>query len=288
MIPLTITDVRFLPGDSAFLLDDGETSILYDTGFAFTGYAVADKIKAVLGERKLDYIFLTHSHYDHALGSVYIAKRYPEVKIVAGEYATRIFAKDSAKSVMRDLDRKFATKCGMEDYEDLINELRVDIPVADGDVIRAGKMTFRVINLPGHTRCSVGFYLEENKLLLNSETIGVYDGNSMVVPSYLIGYETTLESISKVEALEIENVLMPHFGLLDKEQTARYLKLARKAAVDTAAFIKAELRKGSGNREIIEKMKERFYYGYIKTIYPINAMELNSDIMINLIKKECM
>lgn len=288
MIPLTITDVRFLPGDSAFLLDDGETSILYDTGFAFTGYAVADKIKAVLGERKLDYIFLTHSHYDHALGSVYIAKRYPEVKIVAGEYATRIFAKDSAKSVMRDLDRKFAAKCGMEDYEDLIDELRVDIPVADGDVIRAGKMTFRVINLPGHTRCSVGFYLEENKLLLNSETIGVYDGNSMVVPSYLIGYETTLESISKVEALEIENVLMPHFGLLDKEQTARYLKLARKAAVDTADFIKAELCKGSSNREIIEKMKERFYYGYIKTIYPIDAMELNSDIMINLIKKECM
>ena len=288
MSPLTIMDVRFLPGDSAFLLDDEETSILYDTGFAFTGYAVADKIKAVLGERKLDYIFLTHSHYDHALGSVYIAKRYPEVKIVAGEYATRIFAKDSAKSVMRDLDRKFAAKCGMEDYEDLIDELRVDIPVADGDVIRAGKMTFRVINLPGHTRCSVGFYLEENKLLLNSETIGVYDGNSMVVPSYLIGYETTLESISKVEALEIENVLMPHFGLLDKEQTARYLKLARKAAVDTADFIKAELRKGSGNREIIEKMKERFYYGYIKTIYPIDAMELNSDIMINLIKKECM
>lgn len=288
MIPLTITDVRFLPGDSAFLLDDGETSVLYDTGFAFTGYAVADKIKAVLGERKLDYIFLTHSHYDHALGSAYIAKRYPEVKIVAGEYASRIFAKDSAKSVMRDLDRKFAAKCGMEDYEDLIDELRVDIPVADGDVIRAGKMTFRVINLPGHTRCSVGFYLEENKLLLNSETIGVYDGNSMVVPSYLIGYETTLESISKVEALEIENVLMPHFGLLDKEQTARYLKLARKAAVDTADFIKAELRKGSSNREIIEKMKERFYYGYIKTIYPIDAMELNSDIMINLIKKECM
>jgi len=288
MIPLTITDVRFLPGDSAFLLDDRETSILYDTGFAFTGYAVADKIKAVLGERKLDYIFLTHSHYDHALGSVYIAKRYPEVKIVAGEYATRIFAKDSAKSVMRDLDHKFAAKCGMEDYEDLIDELRVDIPVADGDVLRAGKMTFRVINLPGHTRCSVGFYLEENKLLLNSETIGVYDGNSMVVPSYLVGYETTLESISKVETLEIENVLMPHFGLLDKEQTARYLKLARKAAVDTADFIKAELRKGSSNREIIEKMKERFYYGYIKTIYPIDAMELNSDIMINLIKKECM
>jgi metal-dependent hydrolase (beta-lactamase superfamily II) len=52
-----------------FLIDDGKTSILYDTGFGFTGDKVANNIKAVLKERKLDYIFLTHSHYDHALGS---------------------------------------------------------------------------------------------------------------------------------------------------------------------------------------------------------------------------
>ena len=31
MIPLTVTDVRALPGDSAFLIDDGVTAVLYDT-----------------------------------------------------------------------------------------------------------------------------------------------------------------------------------------------------------------------------------------------------------------
>ena len=59
---VTITDVRSHPGDSAFLIDDGTTTILYDTGFAFTGYAVADNIRKVLGDRSPDYIFLTHSH----------------------------------------------------------------------------------------------------------------------------------------------------------------------------------------------------------------------------------
>ena len=88
---LKITDVRVVPGDSAFLLDDGRTAILYDTGFGFTGYGVAENVRRVLGKRKLDYIFLTHSHYDHALGSAYVAKRYPDVKVVAGEYARTIF-----------------------------------------------------------------------------------------------------------------------------------------------------------------------------------------------------
>ena len=31
MRPLTITDVRAIPGDSAFLIDDGQTAVLYDT-----------------------------------------------------------------------------------------------------------------------------------------------------------------------------------------------------------------------------------------------------------------
>ena len=161
---LIIKDVRVQPGDSAFLLDDGKTAILYDTGFGFTGFGVADNIKKHLGERPLDYIFLTHSHYDHALGSAYILRRYPDAKVVAGEYAAKIFAKPTAKAVMWDLDRKFATKCGACDYENLADELRVDIAVSDGDEISAGDMTFRVLNLPGHTKCSVGYYLAAEQL----------------------------------------------------------------------------------------------------------------------------
>ena len=132
---IQITDMRIKSGDSAFLIDDGKTAILYDSGFAFTGFDLAEKIKALLGNRPLDYIFLTHSHYDHVLGSVYVREYWKNAKIVAGEYAASIFAKDSAKSVMRDLDRKFANKCGIFEYLDLVDNLSVDIPVKDGDVI---------------------------------------------------------------------------------------------------------------------------------------------------------
>ena len=53
-----------------------------------------------------------------------------------------------------------AKKCGVESYSDLADNLRVDIPASDGDVIKAGDMEFEVINLPGHTKCSVGFYFQ--------------------------------------------------------------------------------------------------------------------------------
>ena len=75
--------------------------------------------------RKLDYIFLTHSHYDHAAGSPYVLEYFPDAKVVAGEYASKIFAKPTAKSVMRDLDKKIAAQNGVYEYEDLIDNLKV-------------------------------------------------------------------------------------------------------------------------------------------------------------------
>lgn len=283
---IKITDMRVIPGDSAFLIDDGKTAILYDSGFAFTGYAVADKIKAYLGDRTLDYIFLTHSHYDHALGSVYALKYWPRAKVVAGEYAVKIFSKPTAKALMRELDRKFADKNAVGEYEDLIDNLRVDIPVCDGDEIQAGDMVFTAVNLPGHTRCSVGFYLEKEKLLLGCETLGVFDGESEVVPSYLVGYKMSLDSIEKAKTLDIENILVPHYGLLTKNQTVTYLEKSYESIVETAEAIVDILRSGGTKEDAMEYFKNRFYHGSVKVTYPIDAMELNTGIMINLIEKE--
>ncbi len=282
---IKIYDVRHISGDSAFLLDDGKTAILYDTGFAFTGNFVAQNVKNILGDRNLDFIFLTHSHYDHALGSVYVKKLYPNAKIVAGEYATKIFLKDTAKQVMRDLDNKFAKTCGVNEYEDLIDNIIVDIAVNDGDEIKAGDMTFTCVALPGHTKCSIGYYLQSEKLLLGCETLGVYTGES-VLPSCLVGYEMALNSIEKAKTLDIENILAPHYGVLDKKQTKKYIEDCKTNAIETANGILNILKNGGSDQDAINYFMNKYYLGYAKEIYPIDAITLNTTIMVNLIKKE--
>lgn len=283
---ITITDVRPTMGDSGFLLDDGTTSVLYDTGFAFTGYRLAEAVKKVLGSRKLDYIFLTHSHYDHALGAMYVKKYWPDAKIAAGEYAAKIFAKPTARAVMRDLDRKMAASCGVETYEDLIDTLSVDIFLQDGDILHAGDMDFTVVALPGHTRCSVGFYLAENRLLLGTETLGLFGGPGIVMPSYLVGYGITLNSIRRAENLDIESLLLPHYGLLTCEETTAFLGNCRKSAVYTGETMAGILQSGGTDADAFSWFKDTFYHGHVKATYPRDAMELNTGIMIKMIRKE--
>jgi len=283
---ITVRDMRKDPADSAFLFDDGETSILYDSGFAFTGYAVAENIRAALGERSLDYIFLTHSHYDHALGSVYVKRLYPNAIVVAAEYAAKIFQKSTARKVMREMDQKFARRCGVSEYEDLIDELTVDLAVQDGDVIRAGSMEFTVVSLPGHTRCSTAYYCAEKKLLLSSETLGVYDGKEAIFPCYLVGVDVTMNSIARVERMDIEHLVMPHLGLVSGAPVRFFLGNMRRVNQSAAEDIANILRNGGTKQDAVQYIKDRFYHGYMKITYPIDALELNSSIMVELVERE--
>ncbi len=283
---LNFYDVRVLPGDSGFLIDDGKTSILYDSGFGFTGNEMARKIRDILGERSLDYIFLTHSHYDHALGSGCILQHYPDAKVVSGEYTAYIFTRDGAKKTMKELDRRFADISGYGDYEFPGNSLRVDIPVKDGDKISAGDMTFTAIHLPGHTKCSFGFYCEEKKLLLSTETLGVYDGEDTIVPSYLVGYEMSRQSVLKASHLDVKYLLAPHYGLLSEQKTKFFMENMLSATESLCGFIVNDLKEGKTDEEITEDFKLRYRKRYIEKIYPIDAVNLNTSIMINLIREE--
>ena len=286
MQTLNILDLRVHPGDSAFLIDDGQTAIVYDSGFAFTGNQLCERVAEVLGDRKLDYVFLTHSHYDHALGSAYLKRRYPDCCVVASEYAAKIFQKPSAREMMRTLDRKVAETAVVDSYEDLIDSLGVDLAVAEGDTVGSASLRFAVVALPGHTKCSVGYYCRERGLLLGSETLGVYDGDAAVLPAYLVGYQTAMASIERARALGAMSILVPHYGLLEGDAAARYLAWAKAGAKETAEWIVSCLRAGQSDREIIEAYKERVYYGYVRTIYPVDAMELNTGIMIDLCRRE--
>lgn len=286
MNEISIFDMRVHPGDSAFLLDDGETAVLYDTGFGFTGFGVAENIKKHLGDRPLDYIFLTHSHYDHALGSAYILRYYPNAKVVAGEHTAQVFQREGAKRVMKDLDAKHAATCGVTDYPFLGDELRVDVQVRDGDLIKAGQMEFEVLWLPGHTNCSVGFYCREHALLLSSESLGVYSGDRLILPAILVGCKAALDSIDRVCALPIKKLVLPHRGLLDAWHTEFFLSHCKKATLIAIDFILSRLRSGMSNEEIVQEFVDKFWHDDVRLKYPKAAIRLNTNIMIDLVRKE--
>lgn len=282
---ITILDMRVVPGDSAYLVYTDNTAILYDSGFAFTGYALASKIKETLGQRELDYIFLTHSHYDHCLGSAYVKKTYPNAKVVAGVHTAEVFARPHAIAKMKELDNAHARHYEIGEYEFLGDSLKVDVVVNEGDIIKAGDLEFKVLAFPGHTKCSIGFYEVNEKLLLSSETLGIYHGSG-ILPISLTGFNDTLNSIAKLKTLDIEHLLVPHLGQIDREASKHYLSIVDSEFQKAKELIISSLKAGVEKEEIIEEFGRTFAGGEIQDIYPPDASHLNTSLMIDLIKRE--
>ena len=162
----------------------------------------------------------------------------------------------------------------------------MDVTVNDGDTIQCGDMTFSVVSLPGHTKDSIAFYLREKKLLLGSETLGVYFGNDTYLPFFLVGYQMSLDAFEKVKTMDIDYMLLPHYGVVDKAETQRFLKNAEWTFRDTAEKIVALYKAGGTVEDGIEYYKDRFYKDNVIPTYPVNAFRLNTSIMVELIRKE--
>ena len=75
--------------------------------------------------------------------------------------------------------------------------------------------------------------------------------------------------------------------MLDKNETQEYLKNGKESAKETAREIAKILSSSGTENDAFEYFKDKFYHGYVKEIYPIDAMTLNTNIMIGLIKKNC-
>lgn len=234
----------------------------------------------------MDYILLTHSHYDHVLGVPSVLTAYPDAKVVAGAYAAQVFARTSAKNIMRELNRKAAEMHEMPPDDSRVDQLRVDIPIRDGDQVVCGELRFTAIELPGHTKCSVGYYLEENKLFLGTETLGVFFGDDTYLPSFLVGYQTALDSFHKIRMLDVKTMLLPHYGVVDGEKLRSYLKRSEAVTRDSAHRIVSMLQRGLTEQEILAYFEKKAYRDQVKPTYPIDAFLMNTRIMIERVKKE--
>ena len=48
------------------------------------------------------------------------------------------------------------------------------------------------------------------------------------------------------------------------------------------------LKAGATKEEALDLFKAEYYHGIVKEMYPVDAMELNTGIMIGVIAKECL
>lgn len=273
-------------GGEFFLLSTSTHTALIDSGFPCSAESLIGDIKDKLKGRALDYIILTHSHYDHAGGSPYFKRTFPECSVIAGEYATHVFTRPGAVKLIKEMSDSAAERFNITDYEDLTGEIKVDRTVKEGDSIDMGDFTLRAVETPGHTKCSLSYYSPEEKLLIAAETIGVLAGD-IITPCCLVSYDATIESIKKTASLGAEAILFSHGELLKgKKECDAFFENSLKTHEETRAMLKREKAEGKTQDELVAILKKHFYTEETRKIQPEKAFYLNAGYIINCMTKE--
>ena len=286
---LKIVNVGCVPGGEAFLLITEEKTEIFDAGFAFTAKPMVKKMKAELGDRPLDYILLSHSHYDHISGASLMKKVWPDAKIVSAEYAAKIFEKPTAMKTIRKMNRAAAFYFKKSPFfSNDLSRIHTDIVVKDGDVIDLGSIKLEAIEAPGHTKDSMAFWCESERLALTCETMGVLNGKEGIMPAYLVSYKSAMRFIDRLEALHPNRMLYPHYGIIEGEKDCMtVIGWAKRDNEEAKDFALECYRQTKDIEKVKQMVKDKYYTEIIRKGQPEKAFDLNNKYLVPMLIKEC-
>lgn len=97
----------------------------------------SEKMRTLIGACELEYILLTHGHFDHIAG----------VKGIKEQTGARAVISREDSPMLSSSKESLAAFCGAQQ-----NNTDADILVGDGDTITLGESVIKVISTPGHTK----------------------------------------------------------------------------------------------------------------------------------------
>lgn len=265
--------------DQAVLYTKGSKSALFDCGMAHK--LPFNEIEQRLNGSPLDFLFLTHSHYDH-LGAVpLIRERWPECQVLGSAYAAYVLTRPGALATIREFSIKAAAldDTFIPDYSD--SQMKIDTVLTDGDIVDLGGSQVQAIELIGHTKCSMGYFID-GTILVASETTGYLNEYGDVIPSFLISGKAALNSIEICRKLNPSVIIPPHGSPILVSDCPDYWDRCRAAILHQNSLVRDYHKAGKTEAEILQLIKALQWNGEIQKAQPEFAYEVNMAAMIRI------
>ncbi|MBN2123905.1 MAG: MBL fold metallo-hydrolase [Deltaproteobacteria bacterium] len=230
-----------------YLVDGGEESVLLGGGLS---YIVPGLLRQIgnfnIDEKKISRMVILHAHFDHCGVIPFFKKRWPWAKVVASRRAAELLSDEKISASIASLNEAAIRRAGLEDLSrDLgfgFTGIEVEETVGEGDLIPCGDLTLEVMEVPGHSTCSIALYMPREKVLFPSDSAGIKYQDFFLAAGNS-NFDLYEKGLVKMARYDVEAVLGEHYGGVTGEEAREFLPLSMEAARKTRVLVEETYRR---------------------------------------------
>ncbi len=264
----------------------GDAIAMVDSGISASRERIAQELKTYLGdEASLDYILLTHAHFDHVGGIPYLRELYPDLEVLGSPLTAEILVDDDNVAALYEQNKVCAEAAKLDmgmDKEAWISSVRIDRIMGDGDAIDLGDdVEVKLIATPGHSEDCVAYFVQPDAALVCGEAAGWFGGRDKVCASFESSYKDFVDSLDRLSSLEIKALGFPHGGAITGEMVPKYLTSLRQEAEHFRGAVRERIAHGEIIEEIVTSLLPEWQAQNISPEGPfVSAQEASLAAMV--------
>ena len=195
---------------AVYLARFGEKAVLIDAGCGNAQDALFENISEVLPpDVAIEYLLLTHCHYDHTGGA----------EAVRNRYGCRIAVHELDAAFLENGD---STVTAANWYGARMNPLKIDHKIkAKEETFRVGEGKLTAYHCPGHSPGSVVYFaqIDSNRVLFGQDVHGPLEA------SFLSNREKYIRSLKFMMGLNADVLCEGHFGVYQgNDRVSRFIQ----------------------------------------------------------------
>lgn len=207
---------------------------------------------------KLDYILLTHSHFDHVSALPLFKIENPDLKVICSAQTSEILSNKEFLEECWSWNKKVAKSLNLKipiTKAKWFSNFRIDEVFGSGDSLSLGDdVNIKAFSLPGHTEDTMGYFVQPDSIFQGGEITGSYGGREVISPSFSSSYQSYLKSLEKIISLEPRGLVLAHGGCLRGDLSHKHLIDLKQSSQELFGNIKDRLKQGELQKEISESL----------------------------------
>jgi glyoxylase-like metal-dependent hydrolase (beta-lactamase superfamily II) len=173
-------------------------------------------------------LLILHSHFDHCGIGPFFKRRLPGLRIMGSRRSQELYRKEKVIQFIRDRNREMIQLLEMEKEAAELNldfdQMAVDEVVGEGDAIDLGEgVQVRIIEVPGHSSCSIAAYVPSLRALFPSDAGGIPGEGEEIFPSGNEDFILYQKSLEKLRPIDVEIVCLARNGAFLGQEAKEYV-----------------------------------------------------------------